>query len=227
VIAQHVLVFTLVIAFPIWDYFITRRMRDATSVEYRTQVYVQTLAWQWISSAVAVAVLGLPALFAIHIEPRPAWLPPADAFSGLAIGFLFVVVATVIVLRKGGPEGKLARAFATLDFILPKTPRQRRLWILLALTAGICEELLFRGFLFRYLHEIVPALPPMCILLVAAAVFGINHLYQGFIGALGTAFLAILFGVMFVGTGNLALPMALHALLDLRVLAIPTRTRDA
>jgi len=141
--------------------------------------------------------------------------------------FLFVVVATVIVLRKGGPEGKLARAFATLDFILPKTPRQRRLWILLALTAGICEELLFRGFLFRYLHEIVPALPPMCILLVAAAVFGINHLYQGFIGALGTAFLAILFGVMFVGTGNLALPMALHALLDLRVLAIPTRTRDA
>lgn len=121
-IAQHVLVFTLVIAFPIWDYFITRRMRDATSVEYRTQVYVQTLAWQWISSAVAVAVLGLPALFAIHIEPRPAWLPPADAFSGLAIAFFLSSL-----LRSSCYEREVRRG-NSLALLRPSTsscPRRR------------------------------------------------------------------------------------------------------
>ncbi len=126
------------------------------------------------------------------------------------------------MIRRAAPDGKAARAFAKIDFILPKTRRQRLIWILVAVTAGTCEELLFRGFIFHYVREVIPSLSLWGVLLLGAALFGFNHAYQGIAGALGTALMAVVFGLIFLITGNLAIPMVLHTLIDLRVLAIPS-----
>jgi membrane protease YdiL (CAAX protease family) len=44
------------------------------------------------------------------------------------------------------------------------------------------------------------------------------HGYQGLAGILGTAFLGAFMAVIFIVTGSLWLPIALHAIIDLRVL---------
>jgi membrane protease YdiL (CAAX protease family) len=51
-------------------------------------------------------------------------------------------------------------------------------------------------------------------------VFGIDHGYQGWSGVLLTGVLALIFTALFVLSGSLWLPMAVHALLDLRILVL-------
>jgi uncharacterized protein len=54
--------------------------------------------------------------------------------------------------------------------------------------------------------------------MLACAVFGIGHMYQGVKGIVGTALLGLVFSAILVVTGNLLLPMILHFLIDLRIL---------
>ena len=51
------------------------------------------------------------------------------------------------------------------------------LWILLSVTAGICEETIFRGYLQKQLHAWLKSAPIAVVL--SAAAFGAGHIYQG------------------------------------------------
>jgi membrane protease YdiL (CAAX protease family) len=53
---------------------------------------------------------------------------------------------------------------------------------------------------------------------VSSLIFGIAHIYQGMRGTIGSSVLGFIFALLFVMTGNLALPMLLHALIDARIL---------
>jgi membrane protease YdiL (CAAX protease family) len=84
---------------------------------------------------------------------------------------------------------------------------------LVSLTAGICEEILYRGWLVSFLGA---ASGSIWIGMVAAAVlFGFGHAYQGRPGIMGTGILGILFGAMFVLVRSLVPGEAIHAAIDL------------
>jgi uncharacterized protein len=57
-------------------------------------------------------------------------------------------------------------------------------------------------------------------LLISSVIFGFNHVYQGSGGVVGTAIVGFLFGLLFLLTGNLLLPIIFHSVMDLRMLAI-------
>jgi len=57
-------------------------------------------------------------------------------------------------------------------------------------------------------------------LILSSCVFGFAHLYQGAAGIVQTTILGAIFGLIFIVTGSLLLPMILHALIDLRILLI-------
>jgi len=57
-------------------------------------------------------------------------------------------------------------------------------------------------------------------LVSSSVIFGLNHLYGGISGVVSSAVTGFLFGLLFLLTGNLLLPMVLHAVTDLRMLAI-------
>jgi membrane protease YdiL (CAAX protease family) len=105
-------------------------------------------------------------------------------------------------------------------YLFPATRAERRWWVLVGLTAGICEEALFRGFLLHYLHTSPWRLNLTLALLLSALIFGLQHLYQGVQGVIVSAVLGALFGLLFLLSGSLLLPMLLHAALDLRLLVI-------
>jgi hypothetical protein len=60
-----------------------------------------------------------------------------------------------------------------------------------ALTAGVCEEILFRGVLGWYFGTWLGAWAGQSVVLV---LFGAAHLYQGVAGALGTMVVGAMFG---------------------------------
>jgi uncharacterized protein len=95
---------------------------------------------------------------------------------------------------------------------------ERRWFAALSITAGFSEELLFRGFLLRYLHTMPLHLPFVWAVLTSALIFGAHHLYQGRQGFLSTAILGLVFTAVLLVTGSLWAGMLYHAATDLSVL---------
>jgi membrane protease YdiL (CAAX protease family) len=90
-------------------------------------------------------------------------------------------------------------------------------FIFLAFAAGICEEIIFRGFLITYLRHYFENFPNGLHLsvMVPAMVFSVSHFYQGWLSVLKIFGMAILFGYIFVYSQSLILVICIHILIDL------------
>ena len=149
--------------------------------------------------------------------------------GGLAAGAVTVVVLvtviTTIAARRGGGRAEPPM----LGDIAPLMPRNgpETLWTaLLSINAGIGEELFFR--LTLPLLLLLVTGNAVAAFAVAALVFGLVHVYQGWVGVLATTFLGVVFTGVYLLAGNLAWPMALHAGFDLLGLVVrPTIARVA
>lgn len=112
--------------------------------------------------------------------------------------------------------------------MLPRTPVERGWFAVLAITAGITEEVIWRGLLLALLVAFVPGLPAYAQALVLAVAFGWAHLYQGVRGMLGTAILGGVLTALYLTTGSLLLPVIVHVLIDLAAMLqtprLPTAT---
>jgi len=94
---------------------------------------------------------------------------------------------------------------------MPHTPTELRRFYGLSVTAGVCEELLYRGFLIAYLVHWFGLIPAAGI---SAVIFGLGHLYQGWRGVLTTGAVGAFLAAVYLLTGSLLASMVLHALMD-------------
>ena len=102
----------------------------------------------------------------------------------------------------------------TASLVVPYTVREKRYFFFVSLTAGICEELVWRGCILFLLAELFPALHFVVIGGIACLLFGLFHCYQGWYGILKTSIIAVLFVLIYQTTGSLLLGMLLHFLFD-------------
>jgi membrane protease YdiL (CAAX protease family) len=134
-----------------------------------------------------------------------------------------LLAASALFFRFGGPKvvDALRRQVRGFGALLPRSRQERTVFALLAVTAGICEEFVVRGFGIAYLHWLWPGAPRLAVIVITAAVFGLGHLYQGLRGVVVTGLVGAFFAWLVLSTGSLVPAMVLHALLDLRILALP------
>ena len=206
----------LVLIFPVggwWAYrrFLERLAREggrALVREYRITILWlvclggATLAL-WLAGGRDLAALGLAA-------------PREGGASGLIVGLAAGALIGLTLRPLGAAfSSKLAaglrRQMAKLEAFLPKTGEQLFWGLVVSLFAGLCEELAYRGYLIPYCRFWLPEWPA---LIIAALLFGFAHLYQGASGIFVTALLGLAFGFIYVETGSLALPILLHAAVD-------------
>lgn len=79
--------------------------------------------------------------------------------------------------------------------------------------------------MYFYFRRFFPGLGPEVILALSSLIFGLNHLYQGYRGVLGTTLVGVLLGMLYYQFGGLLVPMVVHALIDLRIIFILTPER--
>ena len=96
--------------------------------------------------------------------------------------------------------------------ILPQSTREMPAFLVLAVTAGVCEEFIYRGFAMAVFTRI--GLPNWSVVLVSAVMFGLAHLYQGRGGLLGTMILGALFGVARIRYDSLVPIILWHTAVD-------------
>ena len=84
--------------------------------------------------------------------------------------------------------------------------------MVMALTAGICEELLYRGWLVNFIAVLTHS--AWAGVAIGGVLFGLAHAYQGPKGIMATGVLGLVFGAIFVLSGSLFPGQILHAAID-------------
>ena len=105
-----------------------------------------------------------------------------------------------------------AESVKTVSSLLPQSPLEILIWIATSTTAGICEEMAFRGFLQRQFHALTGNLTLAVV--GQGLVFGLFHAYQGWTNVIVISVLGILFGVLAAWRGNLRANIIAHAWAD-------------
>jgi membrane protease YdiL (CAAX protease family) len=103
-----------------------------------------------------------------------------------------------------GPSGA-----KTVDSLLPKSLLEVLIWIATSITAGVCEEMAFRGYLQRQLQALTGSVAAA--VLGQGVVFGLLHLYQGWKNVIVISMLGVLFGVLAAWRRNLRANILVHA----------------
>ena len=227
---QRLLFVFLLLVAPVWDLWQTRRLKRNPSSGAKIRYYKTLIAWLWIATVAAYVAVGVRPVFTVYpaADEIPWLLQHAWVFyvvEGVIALFVALILLPVVVvvrkkLRKQPRSYKSAEAFRSLSYFFPATWNERRWFAFLCITAGVCEESLFRGFLLHYLHVFPFSLSLTAALLISSVIFGLQHLYVGVSGAAATVFIGLIFGLMFLLTGSLLLPILLHAVTDLRMLVI-------
>ncbi len=224
-ILSHVFVAYLICVLP-WlaraRYRWLKQQLEAGGAEARLRFYRLVLAAQlglalmvlaiWRLGSIAPAALGLVA---------PVNVP---VMTIALAAFLVSLAASSLVLRYKG-ERLLKRVFQMAGPLLPVSTAERWLFAVVAVGAGISEELAFRGFPLFYFATFLPGLGTSVAVLASSAAFGLGHLYQGARGVVLTAVVGLFLAMLYVLSGSLAVPMVVHAALDLRLLVIVTPER--
>lgn len=197
--------------------------RQALGRFYRWTLAVE---WSWVAAIGLIVVFGGASLRDIGLVWKS---PPAQVFGFFAAFLVGSVVSLAVLAARSrrSEESTFQRMLDPVSALLPSTREERWLFAALSVTAGICEELLFRGFLLFYLQNLFLGLPLAAAVVVSSVVFGMAHLYQGAKGVLGTGVFGLGMALLYVWSGSLLLPIILHALLDPRVLLLyrPERQR--
>jgi hypothetical protein len=148
--------------YPVWDWYDTQKLKRNPSSEHKLRYYKTFCAWLWIASALAAAAVGFRSLGTISSSPSEmSWLL-AHAWVRYFVAALIAIFFTLSVALPFGvilwkklthrPRKYSSAALQSFSYFFPATWTERRWWMFVSITAGICEEALFRGFLLHYLH---------------------------------------------------------------------------
>jgi len=226
IVVQTILVLFLMVVAPVWDVYEIRRLKASADPRKKIRFYTKVIAASWTCAILACLLIGWKAIYRIQfLRGEVSWLAPGTATSIFLKGIIFgaaiaIMVPAALALFSERVREKSKKAAKKMSFLIPSTHEERRRWWLVCLTAGICEEVVYRGFLLNYLHTRPFHLTLTWALVVASVIFGIGHSYQGIAGSIAAGVLGFVLGVVFLWTGSLLIPIVAHAIVDLRVLAM-------
>ena len=211
------LVVAFAILWPLWSHFVAwpRHVRAVASGDAgaRSRMYVRTLIEEWVFS---LAVLAL--MVVNHRSLGSLWLVAPTGWRAW-VGFALPAAYVVLVLVQARAIAARPKALTSLRAklqplapLIPHTPDEYRLFMPLAVTAGICEEFLFRGYLVWVLQLVMGLIPAAIVSMVA---FGLAHGYQGGKFGFRATLAGVAMGVLALVTRSLVPSMLLHAAIDL------------
>jgi uncharacterized protein len=187
-------------------YFSLNRAGGA-QVTNRLVFYLPTLVWEWlVFGYIYWGVRRHGKTFRDVGGER--WKNALEFFRDVGIALLAWVVSAVVL----NVTGRLLHATGSLEAakrLAPHGALEDTLWIALAITAGICEETIFRGYLQRQL--IAWFRNRAAGVLLSAVLFGAGHIYQGVRSAIVIAVFGLIFGILAELRGNIRPGMILHA----------------
>lgn len=185
------------------------------AIDPRLAIYNRTMIMLWVLAGLCTLswVLAGGTLADLGFRNPEGWR--AWVSWGLTASAVAYLVWTVFQVANSGKARedvrKQIRSSGDVDIMIPQSGAEHRRFQVISLTAGITEEIIFRGFL---IGTLALAFPVWVAAIVATAVFVLAHAYQGVTGMLRILPISIAMAVIFVIGGSLWPVMILHALAD-------------
>ena len=174
------------------------------------QLYAVLLISQW--ALLRFAIVGLrKGGTRLRDLIAARWSKPRDVLRDIAIALL--VWAAWTGLETLATSGLGADTAKSVDALLPRDPIEIALWVLLSMSAGFCEETIFRGYLQRQFQAITGS--AWAGLAIQALIFGVAHGYQGLRNTIAITLFGAVFGAVALWRKSLAPGMILHAWTDI------------
>ncbi|HEX4715413.1 MAG TPA: CPBP family intramembrane glutamic endopeptidase, partial [Ktedonobacteraceae bacterium] len=136
--------------------------------------YLFTIAWEWLLFALAAWGIRLGG-GSIQSVIGGSWSTAKQFWRDLGIAVLFLVGSNILLaglqaILHPGPNANIGR-------LLPHSATEITLWVFLSLSAGICEEFTFRGYLQKQLNGWLKN--STAAVMIQGIIFGAAHAYQG------------------------------------------------
>ena len=180
-----------------------------------TPNYLLTIAYEWILAGLALWGISMRGIGLKQLLGE--WKPDARGWiADIGVAFLFWLAALMLLSVLG--QGIRYALGATVDpskiaditqKLAPTTGVEMVLFLVLSISAGICEELVFRGYLQQ---QCARASGRTWIgVAIAALIFGCAHGYEGVAGVLLITAYGAMFGVLAIYRRGLRTGMIAHA----------------
>jgi uncharacterized protein len=217
-----IIVFAFSVAFLAWEHFVAwPRIRAAiTSGDRgaRTRAYRTIMIVQWafaILIAVRCEMAGVRS-GALGITMPAGWRLVTAMVLILAAAALFRgqarAIAKIPAEKRAQLRERLKTSIGDARLILPRTSSEGRWFAALAVTAGCCEEFLYRGYAVWALRAWLGLWGAAAISVV---LFGLGHSYQGRRGAVRSTVVGAVLTLVVLITGSILPAVVLHAIVDL------------
>ena len=186
--------------------------QPAVDTKEKLVLYATTISVQWILAGIVAWRSSVRGLTFVDLGLGHAFTMSIVLWS--LVGCIFFGVFHWFNLRRvarmTGPVPDLMRSLA--ERVLPRSAVELAPYVALAITAGVCEEFLYRGFAMAALAN--TGISRWTVVGISSVLFGLAHTYQGRSGVFGTTLLGLLFGTARLYVQSLTPMMAWHAALD-------------
>ncbi len=168
---------------------------NARLLFYRIQV-----VWEWSWVVVLVLIL-IP--IADRLDYLGLTLPSTYGWIILAALLLGIVLSVFLIRRNPSSLAAMQKNLEASSYILPGTASERRWYAAMAVTMGICEELLYRGFFLRFLTITFPGMDFIIVCIIGGVVYGLSRAYLGGRGVITASITGFSYGIIYYLSGNL------------------------
>jgi hypothetical protein len=165
----------------------------------RMQLYISTVVMEWL--------MVLYIVWGLHLRKRTTlsnlvggrWKTPEDFLLDIAIAVGFWVVAAMVLAAVGLALGMSNNAHVKdvehrIGSLLPDGRTEMLTWVLVCVTAGFCEEVIFRGYFQTQFATLLKSAWGGVVL--QALIFGGSHAYEGWQKMVQIAVFGLLFGIL-------------------------------
>jgi membrane protease YdiL (CAAX protease family) len=173
------------------------RSQKETAIAGHSALYIATIVYQWILVAYIAFGIRLRGktmrdLIGGRWDSFEAVL--TDFAIGLGVWFIAIMSAAMLVYVL-----KLEKVLTTsqqhlMKKLAPQSNQELAWFFALAITAGFCEEVIFRGYIQKQLKAWTNS--ATIAVLISTIFFGLGHLYQGWMLAIAPTILGLIFSVM-------------------------------
>ncbi|MCJ8007055.1 CPBP family intramembrane glutamic endopeptidase [Lederbergia wuyishanensis] len=215
---------------PIYGYFDYQKFKERVrrNPNERTKYYKKVMVGLWIPTLVILGLvifgpltwhdIGLRGI-TLDTDPLGTWV------TYIVIGIAILYTLLLIYYFVGSKVSKkiqqeiikaTKRDLEKSKFadIMPVTKEDKKVWTFVSWTAGITEEIIYRGFLIFAIPHLFPSLSIWAVLIISSIIFGLAHTYQGFSNVVRTSIVGLFFAVLYMCLHSIIPVMLLHFFID-------------